>query len=114
MGVNKTIWIRNSWLFNGYWNNPEATAEAMVDGWCSVGDLGRLDTEGYLYLLDRKKNVIISGGQNIFPREIEEILYRHPAVREAAVVGRNDDYWGEAVTAFIVLADGKAVTADDS
>ena len=66
------VWIRNSWLFNGYWNKPEATAEAMVDGWCSVGDLGRLDDEGYLYLLDRKKNVIISGGQNIFPREIEE------------------------------------------
>lgn len=112
-GESGEVWIRNSWLFNGYWNNPEATAEAMVDGWCSVGDLGRLDTEGYLYLLDRKKNVIISGGQNIFPREIEEILYQHPAVREAAVVGRRDDYWGEAVTAFIVLADGKAVTADD-
>ena len=106
------VWIRNSWLFNGYWNKPEATAEAMVDGWCSVGDLGRLDDEGYLYLLDRKKNVIISGGQNIFPREIEEILYRHPAVSEAAVVGKNDDYWGEAVTAFIVLAAGQSVTAD--
>lgn len=106
------VWIRNSWLFNGYWNKPEATAEAMVDGWCSVGDLGRLDDEGYLYLLDRKKNVIISGGQNIFPREIEEVLYRHPAVSEAAVVGRSDDYWGEAVTAFIVLVDGQSTIAD--
>ncbi len=111
-GETGEIWIRNSWLFNGYWNKPEATSEAIVDGWCSVGDLGRLDDEGYLYLIDRKNNVIISGGQNVFPREIEEVLYRHPAVSEAAVVGKNDDYWGEAVTAFVVLAPGQSVTAD--
>ena len=107
------VWVKNAWLFNGYWNKPEATAEALVDGWCSVGDLGRLDDEGHLYLVDRKKNVIISGGQNIFPREIEEVLHHHPAVGDVAVVGKKDDYWGEAVTAFVVLREGQTITADE-
>jgi len=107
------VWIKNAWLFNGYWNNPEATAEGLVDGWCTVGDLGKTDDEGYLYLVDRKKNVIISGGQNIFPREIEEVLHHHPAVGEVAVVGKKDDYWGESVTAFIVLRAGQAAGADE-
>jgi acyl-CoA synthetase (AMP-forming)/AMP-acid ligase II len=107
------VWVKNAWLFNGYWNKPEATAEALVDGWCSVGDLGRMDDEGHLYLVDRKKNVIISGGQNIFPREIEEVLHHHPAVGEVAVVGKKDDYWGEAVTAFVVLNQGQSATADE-
>ena len=107
------VWIKNAWLFNGYWNNPEATAESLVDGWCTVGDLGKTDDEGFLYLVDRKKNVIISGGQNIFPREIEEVLHHHPAVGEAAVVGKKDDYWGESVTAFVVLRPGQSATADE-
>ncbi len=101
------IFVRSPWLFSGYLNAPEATAEAMRDGWCTVGDLGRLDEEGYLYLVDRKKNVIITGGQNVFPREVEDVLYDHPQVHEAAVVGRPDDYWGEAVVAFIVPARGE-------
>lgn len=100
------IWVRNAWLFNGYWNKPAQTAETLRDGWCGVGDLGRQDDEGYLYLVDRKNNIINSGGYNIFPREIEEVLHHHPAVAEAAVVGKKDDYWGEAVTAFIVLRPG--------
>lgn len=103
------IWVRNAWLFNGYWNKPEQTADALRDGWCGVGDLGRLDEEGYLYLVDRKNNIINSGGYNIFPREIEEVLHHHPAVAEAAVVGKRDDYWGEAVTAFVVLRPGASV-----
>jgi long-chain acyl-CoA synthetase len=107
------VWIKNGWLFNGYWNKPEATAEALVDGWCTVGDLGKVDEEGYLYLVDRKKNVIISGGQNIFPREIEEVLHHHPAIAEVAVVGKKDDYWGESVTAFVVLRGGQSATADE-
>ena len=78
------VWVKNSWLFNGYWNMPEATAEALVEGWCTVGDLGRVDEEGFMYLVDRKKNMIISGGQNIFPREIEEVLHHHSTVAEAA------------------------------
>lgn len=107
------VWVKNSWLFNGYWNKPEATDEALVDGWCTVGDLGRVDDEGFMYLVDRKKNMIISGGQNIFPREIEEVLHHHPAVAEAAVVGRRDDYWGEAVTAFVVFRSGESESAED-
>ncbi len=93
-GLGKVIW------------ETAQTADALRDGWCGVGDLGRLDEEGYLYLVDRKNNIINSGGYNIFPREIEEVLHHHPAVAEAAVVGRKDDYWGEAVTAFIVLQPG--------
>lgn len=107
------IFVRSPWLFSGYWNLPEATAEAMKDGWCTVGDLGRLDDEGYLYLVDRKKNVIISGGQNVFPREIEDVLHHHPAVKEVAVVGQPDDYWGERVVAYLSLLDGAAVTSDE-
>ncbi|PPR79543.1 MAG: Long-chain-fatty-acid--CoA ligase [Alphaproteobacteria bacterium MarineAlpha2_Bin1] len=107
------VWVKNSWLFNGYWKKPEETKESLVDGWCTVGDLGKLDNEGYLYLVDRKKNVIISGGQNIFPREIEEVLHRHNAVSEVAVVGKKDDYWGEAVTAFIVLRPDKTTTPEE-
>lgn len=105
------IFVRSTWLFNGYWNLPEATNEAMRDGWITVGDLGRVDDEGYLYLVDRKKNVIISGGQNIFPREVEDVLHHHPAVHEVAVVGKPDDYWGEAVIAFVSLKRGEQTTA---
>ncbi|MBM3504436.1 MAG: AMP-binding protein [Alphaproteobacteria bacterium] len=112
-GIVGEVWVKNAWLFNGYWNKPAETAEAYRNGWVSVGDLGRLDEEGYLYLVDRKKNVIISGGQNIFPREIEERLHHHPAVLEAAIVGKKDDYWGEAVNAFVVLRPGAHPTADE-
>ncbi len=106
------IWVRNAWLFNGYWNKPAQTEDGLRDGWCGVGDLGRQDEEGYLYLVDRKNNIINSGGYNIFPREIEEVLHHHPAVVEAAVVGKKDDYWGEAVTAFVVLQPG--ASADEN
>lgn len=107
------IFVRSPWLFSGYWNNPEATAEAVQGGWCTVGDLGRLDEEGYLYLVDRKKNVIITGGQNVFPREVEDVMYHHPAVREVAVVGQPDDYWGERVVAYLSLRTGASVTAEE-
>lgn len=107
------VFVRSPWFFAGYWNNPEATAACFRDGWCSVGDLGRLDEDGYLYIVDRKKNVIITGGQNVYPREVEDILYRHEAIKEAAVVGRVDDYWGEAVVAFVAFNDGKTATAEE-
>ena len=106
------VFVRTPWMFEGYLGRPEETRSAFRDGWCSVGDLGRLDDEGYLYLVDRKKNVIISGGQNVFPREVEDVLYAHPAIKEAAVVGREDDYWGEVVTAFVEVAHGAPVDAD--
>ncbi|MCC7411173.1 MAG: AMP-binding protein [Gammaproteobacteria bacterium] len=101
-GTPGEVWSRSAYLFNGYWRQPEATAEATRDGWLSVGDLGRLDSEGYLYIEGRKKDMIISGGINVYPREIEELLQTHPAVHEAAVVGIADPQWGEAVVACIV------------
>ncbi len=100
---------RSPMLFQGYWNRPEATSEVLRDGWYYSGDLGYFDADGYLYIVDRKKNMIISGGQNIFPREIEEILYQHPAVAEAAIVGEADPYWGEAVVAYLVAVPGHTI-----
>jgi long-chain acyl-CoA synthetase len=95
------IWVRSPWLFSGYWNRPEETRAVLQDGWCGVGDIGKLDDEGYLILVDRRKNTIITGGQNVYPREIEDVLRLHPAVADAAVVGVPDPYWGEAVVAVI-------------
>lgn len=108
-GAQGRVAIRNSWLFSGYWNRPEATEAAVRDGWVSVGDLGVLDDENFLFIVDRETNTIISGGQNIFPREVEDVLYGHPAVAEVAVVGKPDDYWGEAVVGFVVLRSGAQV-----
>jgi long-chain acyl-CoA synthetase len=105
--------VRSPWLFNGYWNKPDETAGVIKAGWYHTGDLGKRDHEGYLYLVDRKKNVIISGGQNIFPREVEEILYQHAAVAEAAVIGKKDAYWGEAVTAYVVPRPGVAIDVEE-
>ena len=108
------VWAQNAWMFNGYWNKPEQTAEAIKPGgWYATGDMGRLDDEGFLYLVDRKKDIIISGGQNIYPREIEEALHHHPAILEAASVGKDDAYWGEAVTAFVVFRAGQSASEDE-
>ena len=95
----------------GYWNNPEATASALREGWLYTGDIGSLDSQGVLTLKDRSKDVIISGGSNIYPREVEEALLRHPGLIETNVIGRTDPDWGEEVVAFVVAQDG--VTAED-
>ncbi|MEO1530708.1 MAG: AMP-binding protein [Pseudomonadota bacterium] len=95
----------------GYWNNPAATAETIRDGWLFTGDLGRLDEEGFLTLVDRSKDVIISGGTNIYPREVEEALLEHAAVREVAVIGRPHPDWGEEVVAVVVLAPDEPLDA---
>jgi long-chain acyl-CoA synthetase len=105
------ICVRGDVVMNGYWNQPEATAAAIVDGWLRTGDVGRLDEDGFLTLLDRSKDMIISGGSNIYPREVEEALLTHEAVAEAAVVGRHDAEWGESVVAFVVVHQG--VTAQE-
>jgi fatty-acyl-CoA synthase len=97
----------------GYWRRPEATAEAIRDGWFHTGDIARRDSDGYYYIVDRKKDMIITGGENVYPSEVEAVLYGHPAVREAAVVGLADPVWGEAVTAVVVLHTGKAATEDE-
>ena len=94
----------------GYWRRPEATAEAIdADGWFRTGDMGRVDEDGYFFIVDRKKELVIRGGYNVYPREIEEVLYEHPAVREAAVIGVPHDELGEEVGAAIALKDGADV-----
>jgi long-chain acyl-CoA synthetase len=100
--------VRGDVVMAGYWNQPEATAEALRDGWLYTGDVGSFDDDGYLTLRDRSKDLIISGGMNIYPREVEEALLRHPGIKAAAVVGRPDTKWGEAVVAFVVAADRAA------
>lgn len=100
------LWVRSPWLFSGYWNRPQETAETLREGWCGVGDIGRIDEEGYLHLVDRRKNTIITGGQNVYPREVEDVLRLHPAVMEVAVVGVPDPYWGEAIVAVVQLRAG--------
>jgi len=97
----------------GYWRRPEDTKEALRDGWLHTGDIGMKDEDGYLYILDRKKDMIISGARNIYPREIEELLHTHPAVLEAAVIGVPDEYWGESVKALVVLREGKSTTEEE-
>jgi long-chain acyl-CoA synthetase len=86
----------------GYWRNSEASAATLKGGWLHTGDVGAFDSDGYLHLKDRSKDLIISGGSNIYPREIEEVLLKHPEVREASVIGRPDREWGEIVVAYIV------------
>jgi len=103
--------VRGDTVMLGYLNNPAATASAIVDGWLRTGDLGRLDAQGYLTLVDRSKDLIISGGSNIYPREVEEALLQHPMVREVAVVGERDAAWGESVVAVVVLQPGAAPEA---
>jgi len=97
----------------GYWNQPAETAQALRGGWLFTGDLARMDTDGFFYIVDRKKELIITGGMNVFPREVEEVLYAHPAVLEAAAVGMPDAYKGEVVKAFVVLRSGMHATADE-
>jgi long-chain acyl-CoA synthetase len=107
------IAIRGDNLMKGYWGRLEATREAIPDGWFRSGDLGRADEDGCLFIVDRKKELIIRGGYNVYPREIEEVLYEHPAVVEAAVVGVPDPTLGEEVGAAVVLKPGADVTAED-
>jgi acyl-CoA synthetase (AMP-forming)/AMP-acid ligase II len=112
-GISGEVLIRAPSMMLGYWNNMPATIEALEDGWMHTGDIGYLDEERFLFIVDRKKDMIVSGGENIYPREVEEVLHAHPAVAEAAVIGVPDDQWGESVKAFIVLAVGQGATEAD-
>ena len=107
------IFSSSPYLFNGYWKRPKETAEALdSDGWLTVGDLAKKDDEGYLYIVDRKKDMVISGGINIYPREIEEILFQHPDIIDAAVIGVPDEKWGETLKAFLVTKDRIELSLD--
>jgi long-chain acyl-CoA synthetase len=107
------IWIKGPNVMKGYWKREDATAEVMRDGWFATGDMARRDEEGYFYIVDRKKDMIIRGGYNVYPREIEEVLYEHKAVREVAVIPVPHDSLGEEVAAVVALKDGESVTADE-
>jgi fatty-acyl-CoA synthase len=104
------LYARNSTLISGYHRNEEATKSSQREGFFSVGDMGRIDPDGYYYLESRKHDMVISGGVNIYPREIEDHLHTHPAVLEAAVVGVPDPEWGETLHAFVVVRDGQSIT----
>ena len=112
-GIEGEIVHRGPQVMLGYWNDPEKTAEAMRGGWFHSGDLGVMDDEGYLTVVDRKKDMIKTGGENVASREVEEVLYQHPAVAEAAVIGVPDPKWIEAVAAVVVLRAGQAASAED-
>ncbi|RED40372.1 long-chain fatty acid--CoA ligase [Paenibacillus sp. VMFN-D1] len=105
--------VRGPQIMKGYWNRPEDTERTLRDGWLYTGDLARMDEEGFFYILDRRKDLIIAGGYNIYPREIEEVLFEHPDVEEAVVAGVNDPYRGENVKAYIVLRKGSSVTEQE-
>jgi long-chain acyl-CoA synthetase len=107
------IVIRGYNVMKGYWHRPDATAETIRDGWLHTGDMGYADEDGYFFIVDRKKDMIIRGGYNVYPREIEEVLYEHPAVREAAVLGVPHDEYGEEVGAAVALTDGASATPDE-
>jgi len=107
------IVIKGDQVLKGYWNNPKATEESFIDGWFRSGDVGRFDENGYLTIVDRKKDMILTGGENVYPREVEEVLYEHECVLEAAVVGTPDPKWGESVVAVIALREGTSIRPSD-
>jgi fatty-acyl-CoA synthase len=112
-GAIGEVIARGPQMMKGYWNQPEATAQTLRGGWMHTGDAGTLDDEGYLYIQDRVKDMIVSGGENVYPRMVEDVLYQHPAIAEAAVIGVPDARWGEAVKAIVVLRKGMSADADE-
>jgi acyl-CoA synthetase (AMP-forming)/AMP-acid ligase II len=109
-GETGEIVTRSDLVMKGYWRNEEASRATLKNGWLHTGDMGYMDEKGYLFIMDRSKDMIISGGENIYPREIEEVLIRHEAVREVAVIGIPDAKWGEAIKAVVALAPGMSAT----
>ena len=112
-GKTGEIVTRSDLVMKGYWRNPEATRETIRNGWLHTGDMGYLDEKGYLFIMDRSKDMIISGGENIYPREIEEALIQHEAIREVAVIGVPDPKWGEAIKAVVALLPGRTATEEE-
>jgi len=112
-GVPGELWVRSPTMMLGYWKRPDATAEVLIDGWYRTGDGGQLDADGYLYLTDRIKDMIISGGENVYPVEVEQALRQHPAIRDVVVIGMPDPVWGEAITAVVEWHEGQTASLDD-
>ncbi|MEQ8690997.1 MAG: long-chain-fatty-acid--CoA ligase, partial [Pseudomonadales bacterium] len=112
-GESGEIWARSEGLMQGYWNRPQATAHAFVDGWYKSGDGARMDKDGFLYMADRIKDMVVSGGENIYPSEVENALAEHAAVMECAVIGVPDEKWGEALRAFVVCREGKTLSSEE-
>ena len=107
------VTVRSPLVCSGYWNDAEATSAALKSGWLHTGDLARQDDDGFYWFAGRSKEIIIRGGSNVSPQEVEEALYLHPAVREVAVVGKPDERWGEVIVAFVALKDGAAATGEE-
>ncbi len=112
-GETGEICVRGDLVMKGYYKQPDKTAETIIDGWLHTGDIGHLDAEGYLHITDRKKDMIISGGFNVYPSEVEQVIWSHPAVQDCAVIGVPHDKWGEAVKAVVELNPGQSVSAED-
>ncbi len=113
IGEEGELVIKGPQVMKGYWNNEEETRNVLRDGWLFTGDIAKMDEDGYFYIVDRKKDIIIVGGFNVYPREVEEILYQHPKIKEAAVVGVKEDVHGEIVKAYVVLKDGETATEQE-
>jgi long-chain acyl-CoA synthetase len=105
--------VKGPQVMKGYWKRPEETDTVLKNGWLLTGDLGYMDENGYFYIVDRKKDIIIAGGYNIYPREVEEVLYEHPSVQEAVVAGIPDTYRGETVKAYVVLKEDAPITEEE-
>ena len=112
-GETGELMVKGPQVMQGYWNKPDATAESLVDGWLHTGDIAQMDAEGYFYIVDRKKDMIISGGYNVYPRDIEEVFFEHPKVQEATAIGIPHPKRGEAVKVFIVLKEGATATQEE-
>ncbi|HCJ11020.1 MAG TPA: long-chain fatty acid--CoA ligase [Clostridiales bacterium] len=113
IGETGELVLKGPQVMKGYWNRPDETAATLRDGWLYTGDIAKMDEDGYTYIVDRKKEMILASGYNIYPREIEEVLYEHPKVKEAAAIGVPDEYRGETVKVFIVLKEGEEATAEE-
>jgi len=113
VGEEGELIIKGPQVMKGYWSRPEETAQTLRDGWLFTGDIARMDEEGYFYIVDRKKDMIITGGFNVYPREVDEILFEHPKVAEAVTAGIPDDYYGEVLKAYVVLKEGETATEQE-
>ncbi|MBW2156181.1 MAG: AMP-binding protein, partial [Deltaproteobacteria bacterium] len=113
VGETGELLVKGPQVMKGYWNNPKETANALIDGWLHTGDIGKMDEEGYFYIVDRKKDMIISGGFNVYPRDIEEVFYENPKVQEATAIGIPHPTRGESVKVFVVIKQGETATQEE-